>query len=375
MKGHIKYRKDGDRYYVQWGDYKVYRYKGHLCRDGEVFGLSGAQIANKLLALIQNDFEANPDSFRIEKYTDQRVNTIPYLKEWLEAVKSTLSPATYKDYLNSINNHLVPWFKRNPYDLHEIRYDTLCSLLAGIKREGKGKLNVMYCLRACLDYAWKAERIMAVPPFPERRLYGISKKKIKWITEDRQVKIIQAIPKEHQPIFWWLKYHLRRPSEAMALHKEDYDTVRDCFTIRRTFSSKQLVEYTKTHTEHIVPCHPEFRPILLETPVTFSHFFFTNPKSKLPGKHYQHDYLVDLWNKACEETGESINMYAGLKHSSCSQFINEKGGTVDELQMLTDHARRDSVLKYADVELERKRELMGRVLVMKTARKLPEEKQ
>ncbi len=30
--------------------------------------------------------------------------------------------------------------------------------------------------------------------------------------------------------------------------------------------------------------------------------------------------------------------------------------------MLTDHARRDSVLKYADVELERKRELMGRVV-------------
>jgi len=29
--------------------------------------------------------------------------------------------------------------------------------------------------------------------------------------------------------------------------------------------------------------------------------------------------------------------------------------------MLTDHARRDSVLKYADVELERKRELMGKV--------------
>ena len=110
MKGRIKYRQDSDRYYVQWGDYKIYRYKGHLCRDGEVFGMSGAQIANKLLALIQNDFEANPDSFRIEKYTEQRVDTIPYLREWLEAVKPTLSPATYKDYLNSINNHLIPWF-------------------------------------------------------------------------------------------------------------------------------------------------------------------------------------------------------------------------------------------------------------------------
>lgn len=34
--------------------------------------------------------------------------------------------------------------------------------------------------------------------------------------------------------------------------------------------------------------------------------------------------------------------------------------------MLTDHARRDSVLKYADVELERKRELMGRVIRIKS---------
>lgn len=374
MKGKVKYRKDGDRYFVQWGDYKVYRYKGHLCRDGEVFGLSGEQIANKLLALIQNDFEANPDSFRIEKYTEQRVDTIPYLREWLEAVKSTLSPATYKDYLNSINNHLIPWFKANPYQLHEIRYDTLCSLLAGIDRAGKGKLNVMYCLRACLDYAWKAERIMAVPPFPERRLYGISEKKVKWISEDRQIRIILAIPKEHQPIFWWLKYHLRRPSEAMALHKEDYDAARDCFTIRRTFSSKQLVEYTKTHKEHEIPCHPQFKKIMATMPISFSQYFFVNPNSRLKGQHYQHDYLVDLWNKACEATGETINLYAGLKHSSCSQFINEQGGTVDELQMLTDHKRRDSVLKYADVELDRKRALMGRVHTMKTARKLTDEK-
>jgi hypothetical protein len=167
MKGRVKHRKDVDRYYVQWGTHKVYRYKGHLCRDGEVFGLTGEQIANKLLALIQNDFEANPDSFRIEKYTEQRVDTIPYLREWLEAIKSTLSPATYKDYLNSINNHLIPWFKTHPYDLHEIRYDTLCSLLSGIKREGKGKLNVMYCLRVLIMPGKREESWRFLPSLNE----------------------------------------------------------------------------------------------------------------------------------------------------------------------------------------------------------------
>ena len=74
---------------------------------------------------------------------------------------------------------------------------------------------------------------------------------------------------------------------------------------------------------------------------------------------------MDLWKKACEKTGEKIRMYAGLKHSSCSQYINERGGTVDELQMLTDHARRESVLKYASVEVEAKRILMGRKKVVR----------
>ena len=100
-------------------------------------------------------------------------------------------------------------------------------------------------------------------------------------------------------------------------------------------------------------------------PKTFSPFFFTNSKGRLPGRHYQHDYLADLWRAACKKAGEKIRMYAGLKHSSCSQFINERGGTVDELQMLTDHARRESVLKYARVEVEAKRALMEKGKVVR----------
>jgi len=47
-----------------------------------------------------------------------------------------------------------------------------------------------------------------------------------------------------------------------------------------------------------------------------------------------------------------------LKHSSCSQYINDRGYSYDQLQILTDHARRDSVLKYAVANLETKRRLM-----------------
>jgi len=56
--------------------------------------------------------------------------------------------------------------------------------------------------------------------------------------------------------------------------------------------------------------------------------------------------------------GEDIDMYSGLKHSSCSQYVNEKHYSLDQVQMLTDHARRDSVKRYAVLHLEEKRRLL-----------------
>ena len=272
-----------------------------------------------------------------------------------------LSPATRKDYENSIKNHLIPWFKLNPYQIHELQYDVLCRLLNDINRTGKGKKNVIYCLRRCIVHAFKSNRIPSMPVFPEEKKYNIVDPIIKWLPEERQIKVINAIPMEHQPIFWWLKYHMRRPSEAMALHRCDYDKAQDAFIIRRTFSAKKLVQHTKTHKIHVIPCHSEFKKIMNNMPVRIdSPYFFVNSNGKLKEEHYhyQHDYLVDLWKKACQQAGEAIDMYSGLKHSSCSQYINEKHYSLDQVQMLTDHARRESVKRYASVQLDEKRRLM-----------------
>jgi len=86
--------------------------------------------------------------------------------------------------------------------------------------------------------------------------------------------------------------------------------------------------------------------------------FFVNPQGKLEGKHYAIDTMGNIWRKACDVVGEDIDMYSGLKHSSCSQDINEKHYSIDQVQMMTDHARRESVKKYACVQLEEKRRLM-----------------
>ena len=363
MKGSIQQHNKYKYYYVAWSEkgklYTVSRYKGFLCRDGEIAGMRGKDMAERLLSLMRADFENG--TFKIEKWIrDTPSDIVPYLRAWLDEDGKSLSPATRKDYENSIKNHLIPWFKKNPYQLHELQYDVLCRLLNDIKRTGKGKKNVLYCLRRCLVHAYKSNRIPSIPLFPEESKYNIVDPIIRWLPEERQIKVIKAIPEEHQPIFWWLKYHLRRPSEAMALHKIDYLKDEDAFLIRRTFSAKQLVEHTKTKRQHLIPCHSEFKKIMQKMPVYFldSPYFFVNRYGKLKGKHYSHCVMRIIWHKACEKVGEDIDMYSGLKHSSCSQFINEKHYSLDQVQMMTDHARRESVKRYASVQLDAKRRLL-----------------
>jgi hypothetical protein len=362
MSGSIQQHSKYKYFYVAWSEKgKVHtfsRYKGFLCRDGQISGMTGRQMAERLLTLMRADVENG--TFRIEKWKgEQQSDIIPYLGTWLEEDGKSLSPATIKDYDNSIRNHLIPWFKKNQYNINEIQYDVLCRLLNDINRTGKGKKNVIYCLRRCLVHAYKSNRIQAMPLFPEEKKYNIVDPIIKWLPEERQLKVIRAIPEEHQPIFWWLKYHLRRPSEAAALHRIDYDKEQDAFLIRRTFSAKQLVQHTKTHKIHIIPCHSEFSKIMKKMPIRLdSPYFFVNPHGKLDGKHYAIATMEEFWHVACKAVGEDIDMYSGLKHSSCSQYINEKHYSIDQLQMITDHQRRESVMRYASVQLDEKRRLM-----------------
>jgi integrase len=361
MSGSIHQRHDKRAWFVMWyfdhlgKGVKVTRYRGLICET--------KNMASKLLAAMQGDKENGCSSEALfRKYKQGETDTIPYLYEWLENIRVSISPATYKDYKNSIRNHLGPFFKSSGCQLSEIHYDTLQKLSNSIVRGSKGKKNVLYCLHACLDYAWRSGRIPVVPPFPKIRCQEPS---IEWLPEPRQIAVIEAIPQEHQPIFWWLKYHLRRPCEAMALQWEDYDEAQDCFIIRRSVSARKIVGRTKTGSEHIIPRHPVF----CLPRKGFSPFVFTNGRSRYSGKRYSHATLSRLWRAACCEVHESIRMYAGLKHSSCCQFINERGYSMSELQVITDHARIDSVGRYAKTELARKRELLeGKIIKLKEAK-------
>jgi len=94
MKGKISYAAHVKRYYVPWyhaphkKTYKIYYYKGEPLYD--------RRMAEKLLACMQADVEKGV--FNIEQYMKIPSSVVGYLEEWIEIVKPTLSPATYKDY-------------------------------------------------------------------------------------------------------------------------------------------------------------------------------------------------------------------------------------------------------------------------------------
>lgn len=318
------------------------------------------KVAEKCLAMIQGDFEnymAGLGAFRMEKYTGIGSDVLELFETWLKT-KEKKKPSTFKAYKSYYKNWIKPFFKKHPFMLHDIQLDTLDALLESITLSPKGKYNVMNAFHAFMVYAKRSRRIMDIPAFPLKSDYRLVQPTIKWIPEVRQMAIIEAIPEVHRPIFLWLKYHLRRPGEACALFREDYDPFNNLFIIRRAISNRRLVESTKTNVEHVIPCHSDFEPIAKKLHKQVGRFFFTNPGARKPGKRYTNEALNTIWKKACLKVGEDIDMYSGLKHLSCSQFINEKGLSVSDLQEITDHARIESVRRYAKVEVARKRELM-----------------
>jgi hypothetical protein len=158
----------------------------------------------------------------------------------------------------------------------------------------------------------------------------------------------------------------------MALRKDDFKD--GIFVVHRGFSDKKYIKRTKTGEIHYVPMVTGFQPFtIIEQAKQKEHgiispYYFVNPVSRKPEKHYTLVFLERLWKVACNTVGENINLYQGTKHSTASQMINERGYSQSELQMAGDWARLESVKKYGKVEVGARRVLLeGKVIDIKAA--------
>ncbi|MGB6010749.1 MAG: tyrosine-type recombinase/integrase, partial [Desulfobacterales bacterium] len=411
MTGSVYYAKDRGQWVVSWywqgKPWKLTRYRGQLMKKTHPkddprldYGLA---CANKLLAQIQGDYENYLQGlapFKMEKYTGKGwTDVLEYNKKWLKTKKKN-KPATYKGYKSYLKCHFGPFFENHQVLLHEIQLDTLDKLLRSLKtvkhrapKNGKcpkcknplalsdsefwycricewqeiplspkSKYNVMNAFHTFLDYAWRAKRIPEMPPFPKKSDYSLVEPIPEWVNSERLFRIIGFIPKEHQPVFLWMYYHLMRTAEACALHWEDWDELNQVFFVNRSISARKLVDSTKTGEIYLTPCHSDFLPCMKRLNKSAdrfeSPFIFKNPRARKKGRRYTNESLNTIWKAACKKADETISLYGGMRHSRASQMYNELKMSIHEIKEAGTWKRLESVRRYAKTELTRKRELL-----------------
>jgi integrase len=369
MNGSIFFQKDRNKYAIDFyvpekgRSYIITRYQGQLMYD--------KRIARKCLSIIQGKYELyqlGKSTFHIEEFLGKGgTDVIKFFQEWMkDVIEPSRKPATIKGYNSYFKNWIKPFFEENKIMLHQIQLDTLIKLKNYLKLKPKGKYNVMNCVHGFLDYAKRTNRISALPSFPKKAEYGLQEPEVIFYTQEEQNKIFNVIPEAVKPIFLFMKYHYRRNAEAYALQWRDFDEINTAFTIQRTFSGRVLVESTKTNAIHHIPVDDDFISVLMELKKVHdankgkgTDFIFQNPRSRRDAKHFDDSVIGKILKKACKESKvRYIGCYPATKHTQCMHYINDVGGSQDELQVLTDHKRRDSLKHYCYVGLDRKRELM-----------------
>lgn len=361
MKGKISYRKDRNRYFITWYDkkrkrtVKIYNYLG--------IPLTSRDLAERLLAVLRSEEERGV--LDLERYLKGKTNIPSIIDEWLVDTRMYAKPGTIDSYESIAENHLKPFFENKPISIHEIDYKLLVEFLKQMDGKKSSKRLRMKILRQVLVYAKKNHIIEALPEFPKAHYYDDGDDhEIRWLTEEEQINFIRMFPKHDQAILFWLKYHLRRPSEACALQKSDYKD--GVFYVHRTMVKGQVINSTKTNELVLVPCAEDYKPWIdwlrkqewwLSSP-----FFFVNPKSTRESPYYRREGLYAKWVRYCKKAGIKCSLYEGTKHSTSSQLVNEYGYNLHDVQLATAHKDLSSVRHYAKLDISARRRALDKKL-------------
>ena len=248
-KGKVGFDKGTGRYYISWYDeftkksYKIWHDLGgnHLYHE---------RHAESVHDLMWSDYQRK--IFNINKWLKRKSDVGIFLHRFIESKKPNLSDSTYYSWMGFIKNHISPYFDRRNIALHEIDFTILLEFANQLPHKGQSKITVLTPLKSAFTQAKRDRLVEIVPDFPGRKDIKIQKKPIKWLPKDRVLNVIHAMSDCHQPIFAWCYFHMRRPSESMALWKSDY--INGIFHVRRDFVMSRLVDYTKTNKDYTV-CH------------------------------------------------------------------------------------------------------------------------
>lgn len=305
-------------------------------------------------------YEVTSDRFDRTRYVRQEQRLFQFQEAWAtyyqsESERSDLAGGTLEGKRGSAR-YLLDWFGArdvrdiNGHDLVQLKTDLLKRLSPKTVRNMLGDLS--HFLRWCRANGLIRETL---PPIPTVK---VPRKRVKWIDEQTQEKIVQEIPDEHRGVFLFCLDHGVRPGEARALQWKDIEfdvpiTIDgeqvqvDIITIRRSFGRKGM-KGTKTGNERQLVLHPRCKKWMLANRRL-------NPDDlvfvKLDGKPYSKKWLTEHWRMACKAAGvEGVTMYVGTRHSFASQYVM-KGGSLKDLQAVLGHSSLNMTLRYSHENL------------------------
>lgn len=169
------------------------------------------------------------------------------------------------------------------------------------------------------------------------------------------MRIIEAIPRKHRPIFLFMMGTGCRPSEARALRKKDIQDGKIWFEV--AFGRGEELKSVKQEKIGYFPITAEVQQVLDEAPGNLTQWVFINPTT---GRPYSKN-INKIWNAACDKAGvKRINLYNATRHSFACQMLNA-GNSKGLVSQLLRHSDPRMIERYAEYEEDPLRAAVERV--------------
>ena len=346
MSDNAKLRRDkgGLFIYIRWQAQRHYitTYLGIISfRDN-------LKLAQKALNVINSEIDKG--IFRPERWKRRakKLFTVQgYSRNWLDRIEPGISTATIYDYRNSFTNHINPVLGHEY--IEDLNKDKLTLLLNAIKREPKGKKNVLDALRRMLRDAYESAHIPQLPIFP--RLTGkhtVVRGEIRWLETSEQFRILGDIPQQHRPIYTFVMLTGCRSSEARAFRKENIKHGYIIFAV--TFGRKGELKEVKGKKIMPFPLTQALKELFDTMPKVLGPWVFVNPQT---GKPYSKTVLNEIFRRAVKKLGLAVSLTEFGRKSFATQMLREMDkGIVSHLLRHQDPRMIDHYAEYQTAPLK-----------------------
>jgi integrase len=317
--------------------------------------------ATQLQIIISNEIahgHFNPERYRKGK----QLHLEAYSKRWLADVEADLASGSWHVYDWAMRKYIHPILGTRFLD--DLARPDLKELMKGVQHlRPKSRKNVLDTLHVMMQSAKDDGHITQLPTWVEFKGQNkVVKPAIKYLTPEIQIKILEAMPERHRPIFLFMMATGCRPGEAKEFRKIDVYQPQRYVIFEKAVGYKGETKNVKAEKPAPFPITPELSEVLKSAPRDIiGPLVFPNPDT---GRRYSKQ-LNEIWNLACENAGiKRFALYASVRHSYACQLLND-GVNKSTISRLLRHSDPRMVERYAEYEVATLEKDAGRVTRLK----------